>query len=389
MTPRSIVAVADSDSYLKWAAATLDRLDTVPRRELVVLRTPIRPDDAQTTAAVAGTRWEGRVIDDHSLLGLAARMRRTRPDAVLVATTGPAAEALVRMVAALPYRPVVVTGLPGMSIPATERALRFRAGSDVFVVHSRHEQEQFALAARSADVHPVLAVNRLPFLADASVGAPTDETPLERVVFAPQAKFPRRPDERRAILQALASLARSRPDLEVVVKLRALAGQAQTHDEPHPYDVLWRHMADDAPVSLATGPLSAHLGPGTALVTVSSTALLEALATGLRGLVIADFGVGDANLTTVYEGSGLIGTLHDVAAGRFFTASEQWRAENYFHPEPDELPAVLDALGTLPPVAPGPPVGGRRAQARRLARLALPGLAGRAARRRPRATDGH
>ncbi|HWJ85328.1 MAG TPA: DUF6716 putative glycosyltransferase, partial [Cellulomonas sp.] len=122
MTPRSIVAVADSDSYLKWAAATLDRLDTVPRRELVVLRTPIRPDDAQTTAAVAGTRWEGRVIDDHSLLGLAARMRRTRPDAVLVATTGPAAEALVRMVAALPYRPVVVTGLPGMSIPATERA---------------------------------------------------------------------------------------------------------------------------------------------------------------------------------------------------------------------------------------------------------------------------
>jgi hypothetical protein len=129
MTLGSILAVADSDSYVKWAAATLDRLGSIPRRELVVLRTPIRPDDAQTTAAVAGTAWDGRVVDDHSLLGLAARLRRTRPDAVLVATTGPAAEALVRMIAGLPYRPVVVSGLPGMSIPATERARRFRATS--------------------------------------------------------------------------------------------------------------------------------------------------------------------------------------------------------------------------------------------------------------------
>ncbi|ROS28243.1 DUF6716 putative glycosyltransferase [Cellulomonas sp. PhB150] len=390
MTLGSVLAVADSDSYVKWAAATLDRLEAVPRRELAVLRTPIRPDDAQTTAAVAGTGWAGRVVDDHSLIGLAARLRRTRPDAVLVATTGPAAEALIRMIAGLPYRPVVVTGLPGMSIPATERALRFRSGADVFVVHSRHEREAFALAAATVGVDPVLAVNRLPFLdGSADVDAAPDEAPLSRVVFAPQAKFPTAPDERRAVLRSLATLARSRPDLEVVVKLRAVAGQVQTHDEPHPYDVLWRGLRDDAPVHLATGPLAAHLTPGTALVTVSSTALLEALAAGLRGLVLADFGVGDENLTTVYEGSGLLGTLRDLEAGRFFAAAPRWRSENYFHPEPDELPAVLASLGTLPPVRPGPPVGGRRAQARRYARLALPGLALRGARRRARGQGGH
>jgi len=392
MTLGSILAVADSDSYVKWAAATLDRLGSIPRRELVVLRTPIRPDDAQTTAAVAGTAWDGRVVDDHSLLGLAARLRRTRPDAVLVATTGPAAEALVRMIAGLPYRPVVVSGLPGMSIPATERALRFRAGVDVFVVHSRHERDAFALAARAAGVDPVLAVNRLAFLpsgADGPADRPDDTVALTRVVFAPQAKFPTSPDERRAVLRSLAALARARPDLEVVVKLRAVAGQVQTHDEPYPYDELWRGLRDDAPVTLVTGPLAAHLTPGTALVTVSSTALLEALAAGLRGLVLADFGVGDENLTTVYEGSGLLGTLRDLEAGRFFAPSPQWRAENYFHAEPDELPGVLARLGELPPVRPGPPVGGRRAQARRYARLALPGLALRGARRRSRGPGGH
>jgi hypothetical protein len=238
----------------------------------------------------------------------------------------------------------------------------------------------------------VLAVNRLAFLpsgADGPDDRPDDTVALTRVVFAPQAKFPTSPDERRAVLRSLAALARARPDLEVVVKLRAVAGQVQTHDEPYPYDELWRGLRDDAPVTLVTGPLAAHLTPGTALVTVSSTALLEALAAGLRGLVLADFGVGDENLTTVYEGSGLLGTLRDLEAGRFFAPSPQWRAENYFHAEPDELPGVLARLGELPPVRPGPPVGGRRAQARRYARLALPGLALRGARRRSRGPGGH
>ncbi|MDM7831992.1 DUF6716 putative glycosyltransferase [Cellulomonas edaphi] len=384
MTPASVLAVADSDSYLKWAAATLDRLDGIPRRELVVLRTPVRPDDRQTTAALAGTSWAGGVLDDHSVLGLAARLRRTRPDVVLVATTGPAAEVVIRAVAALPYRPVVVTGLPGMSIPATERALRFRAGADVFVVHSRHERARFAVAARSAGVAPVWAVNRLPFLHGQAGARPSpDPGPLRRVVFAPQAKFPVTPAERIAVLRSLAALARSRPDLDVLVKLRAEAGQAQTHDEPHPYDTLWRALAPDAPVKLVTGPLAPHLTPGTALVTVSSTAVLEALAVGLRALVLADFGVGDENLTTVYQDSGLLGTLRDLEAGRFSAADPGWLDDNYLHAEPDELPGVLAAIAPAERLRPGPAVGGRRAQVRRYARLALPALSVGTRSRRP------
>ncbi|WP_029288918.1 DUF6716 putative glycosyltransferase [Cellulomonas sp. HZM] len=380
----SILAVADSDSYLKWAAATLDRLGSVPRRELVVLRTPVRPDDVQATAALAGTGWAGRVVDDHSVVGLAARLRRTRPDAVLVATTGPAAEVLMRVLVALPYRPVVVTGLPGMSIPATARALEFRAGADVFVVHSRHERTEFDRVGREIGVRPTWALDRLPFL-DAGADGP-DDAPLRRVVFAPQAKFPRAPGQRLAVLRSLGQLARTRPDLDVVVKVRAWAGQAQTHDEAYPYDEMWRRSGDDAPLRWDAGPLAAQLEPGTALVTVSSTAMLEALALGLRGLVVADFGLGDDNLTTVYEGSGLVGTLRDVEAARFFDADPAWLVDNYLHPEPAELPRVLAELtgpGAPPlgPVRVRPPVGGRRALARRYARLALPAAALRGVRR--------
>ncbi|MBD8060665.1 hypothetical protein IC607_16980 [Cellulomonas sp. JH27-2] len=369
---RSVLAVADSDSYVKWAAATLDSLPDV-RPHLVVLRTRVRPDDAQTTSALAGTRWAGSVLDDHSLLGLAARLRRTRPDVILVASTGPAAELVIRLVATLPYRPVVVTGLPGMSIPATPRALRFRAGADVFVVHSHRERLAFEDMATDTGVRPAFAVNRLPFLrGSAGEHAAFDDAPVRRVVFAPQAKFPETPEQRRAVLQALAALARARPDVEVVVKLRARPGQAQTHDEAYPFDILWDELGSDAPVRLVTGPLADQLAAGTALVSVSSTALLEALGHGLRALVLSDFGVGDANLTGVYEGSGLVGTLRDVEQARFFHPDRAWLADNYFHVEPDELAAVLAEVDVSGPVRPGPPVGGRRAQARRYARTALP-----------------
>ena len=51
---RRVLAVADSDSYVKWAAATLDRLDDVDA-SLVVLDSPVRPSPAQVHAAVAAT----------------------------------------------------------------------------------------------------------------------------------------------------------------------------------------------------------------------------------------------------------------------------------------------------------------------------------------------
>ena len=51
-----ILAIADSESYLKWAARLLDPLVWADVR-LVLVDTPIRPTDDQIGAAVAGTRW--------------------------------------------------------------------------------------------------------------------------------------------------------------------------------------------------------------------------------------------------------------------------------------------------------------------------------------------
>lgn len=383
MSRRRILAVADSDSYVKWAAATLDGL--AGDASLVVLDSPVLPTAGQVDAATAGTRLAGSTPPVLRLSQLRRMLRRTPPDVLLVATTGPAAELVLRAVAGIWPRPLVVTGLPGMSLPATELALRYRSTADLFVVHSYREADEFRSLATRLGLPMRFVVNRLPFLAPRAGDERTiDTSPVTRVVFAPQAKFPETRDDRLRILRALGTLATSRPDVDVVVKLRGLAGQAQTHREELPFDVLAaRHRSDPgvADVQIATGSLREFLTPGTALVTVSSTAVLEALALGLRALVLDDFGVGEHNLTAAYVGSGLLGSLDDVVQVRFRHPDPAWLASNYLHDDPDELGG---AARTSPSTPVGRPsrVGTPAAHARRRLRLAAPRLTRELSRRR-------
>jgi len=94
-------------------------------------------------------------------------------------------------------------------------------------------------------------------------------------------------------------------------------------------------------LEFCTGSMAEQLTPGTAMVTVSSTAALEALDAGLPVLVLSDFGVSDEMLNKVFEGSGLLGTLADLKAGRFFHPEQGWLRDNYFHRQDVPLGHVL------------------------------------------------
>ena len=47
------IAIADSDSYLKWGAAFLGALPAVTDRELMLIETPVLPSAGQRAAALA------------------------------------------------------------------------------------------------------------------------------------------------------------------------------------------------------------------------------------------------------------------------------------------------------------------------------------------------
>ncbi|GAA3688359.1 hypothetical protein GCM10022224_062170 [Nonomuraea antimicrobica] len=363
-----MLAVADSDSYLKWAACLLGDLPSGCVTELVVVRTPIAPSPEQIAAAVGG-REVPPVLSARSVRRLA---ERTQPDVILLACTGPVVDVLVADVLnELRPRPVFVSGLPGISVPATEKAWLFRSGCDLFVVHSEREVAEFSEIAARLGGGGAVGLARLPFLRTRS-GGPAAVPGGNRVVFATQAKVPRVREQREQILLSLAELAERRPELDVVVKLRALEDERQTHNERFHYQRLWREMGEPGRLTFAAGSMQEQLELSAGFVTVSSTAALEAIAMGVPSLVLNDFGVSAEMINLVFEGSDLLGSLEELAEGGFRLASPAWCAANYFQPaERNDWSGLLTGLVIARPRTPAKSLldGPEHAAARRRARL--------------------
>ncbi|GGR16159.1 DUF6716 putative glycosyltransferase [Agromyces mediolanus] len=351
---RRLLVVADSDSYAKWGAALAGRVAGAWASEVVLLASPVLPSARQLDAALAGSGFAPAEVRTLELDALLARLAADPPDAVLLALRGPLVRVVAGRIAGLPNRPVLVSGFPGLTIPAEPKAIVYRELVDLVVLHSRRELREFAANARALGVAMRFGLATLPFLAavppSAWVGPERNE-----LLFAVQAKVPAGFEERVRLLGMLARAARAHPDHHVVLKVRARPGEAQTHAEEFDLGEL---LADPPPELLALtggglppnlvvrdGPMSGHLESAAALVTVSSTAVLEAIAVGVPVLLLEDFGIGPKQINTVFEGSGLFGDAAELAAGRWRQPDAGWLGDNYFHGEEhDDWEDELDRL---------------------------------------------
>jgi len=336
---RRAVGLVDTDSFAKWGAHLLATAPAHWELELLTVATPRSASRAQLRSAFRG-------LDDR-LAHLAAappealevdaiveRLRQDPPDAVLVSLIGPVAELVIEEVhRRVPRRPVLVTGLPGISYPAKWKGVFFRARADLFVLHSHREVRAYEELATEGGVEPHFALATLPFARPSGAAASRDGAAIVRdsVVFAAQPSVPAERAERERVVGWLAETARRHPEWRVVIKVRAAAGEHQTHREQDPYPDL---VPADAPANLMveSGPMSAHLDRAVALVTISSTAVLEAAARGIPALTLTDFGIGRHLINEVFVGSGLEGDAVDLVDGRFGTVRAEWMHDNHFHP---------------------------------------------------------
>ncbi|MEJ1229351.1 MAG: DUF6716 putative glycosyltransferase [Galbitalea sp.] len=356
-----ILGVADSDSYVKWGAAALARTPADWEKSLVVIETPLVPTEAQRIAAVEGLPeiiglGGGSAPPVLNLTELTELVAREQPEVIFLSLRGPLIRVVLRAALSVTTtRPVIVSGLPGISIPATRKALTFRSQVDLIVLHSKHEIHEFIEVAKYLKIEQEFGLATLPFL-ESHPQLPSVLTGVrDEIVFAAQAKVPRILSERIAILNWLAECARRHPDVRVVVKLRAIGDEKQTHAEQHPYDALLAEL-HDRPQNLVAeaGSMSAHLSRAIGLVTVSSTAMIEAAALGIPGLALDDFGVSGKLINTVFENSNLFGSSRDLIDAAFRHPDPAWLDDNYFHDESEndwiqriELLVVARAEGRL------------------------------------------
>ncbi|WP_372984003.1 DUF6716 putative glycosyltransferase [Microbacterium sp.] len=352
-----VVAIADADSFVKWSASLLGSVPGI-RPHLLLVQTPLTASLDQQRSALAGT---GMLSDDVTRLSFArvsAWLEGQRPDVVLLAGRGPFVRLLGRVVDGLTVRPVVVAGLPGMAVPAQRGALEYRRHADLLVVHSHREERAFAELGRRIGVQVPTALATLPFArsrsrmvaadrarviaaeSGGSSGTLVAERPAEPravrmpatdIVFAAQALVPTDREERAEIAATLVRAAEADPNRRVVVKLRSRPGESETHLERDAYlDLLPARRPENLVVSY--GSMAQALSTAAGLVTVSSTAAVEAVAQGVPVIALDSFGVSKSLLNTVFVGSGLLGGRSEVVAGRFRHPHPVWLRDNYFHP---------------------------------------------------------
>ncbi|WP_229053672.1 DUF6716 putative glycosyltransferase [Aeromicrobium sp. Leaf350] len=345
-----VLVLTDSDSYVKWGAALAGRVPPSWHVRFAIARGSAEPSARQVAEAVAGTVIEPDTIERVGLEDVRTILQTWRPDVLVTAARGLAVQTVVELaVDNRPDRPVIVSGLPGIALPVLPYGLGFRRSVDLFVLHSHREVRAFAEASRALDIPHRYALARLPFLPDCahpSAQGPAS-LPRSRIVFAAQALVPETREDRVRMRDALVRTARAHPELEVVVKVRGTVDEPQTHADQHPYPALLAEI--DVPPNLVveSGPMAGHLERAVGLVTVSSTALLEAVASGVPALALTDFGVEARQINLVFEDSGLLHDSSELVAGRFHHPDPAWQADNYFHDPADdtwltELAALLE-----------------------------------------------
>ncbi|MFD5326337.1 DUF6716 putative glycosyltransferase [Streptomyces sp. NPDC127092] len=364
-----VAVLADSDTRWKWGVLTARRIsaEDAPAPTGFVLRgraTPTSRQLAETAVSdtapreVTGTEFLREVRD--------AADRGEGYDVVVLALVGGTVRAMLQGLAdlALDRRPVLVTGYVGVVYEKLADGLLLRHGADVVLANSRHDAERFRAVYEGVGADPGSVVEAaLPFLG----GAPHRPEPgRDTLVFAAQPSVPVTKAERAYVLRRLVEHARLRPDREVLLKLRSRPGEHTTHLEEFPYQKLVRDLPVPPNFRLVYGHMGEVLDRTDLLVTVSSTAALEALHRRVPTAILTDLGVREALGNHHFIGSGLLTSFDALDEGAVPRPDEHWLArqgvgaaglpggvpyEKAFDAARERVAELL-AGPALPPVAP-------------------------------------
>ncbi len=314
------VVVAGFDSSLKYGSRVADALEA--RGVEVDLRVP-------TTGAP-------RLLSDAQIAAVTGRRPRFDPwpevvaaaaaaDAVLPVLDGPNVERFFRDVHAATApgrRPVMAAGYVGMALYDLVSGYLGRSLADVLAVNTRGDLALFADAARRLgmpDGNLLLAgLALLP-----TTPAPQRTGPIRTVVLTDQPTVPRTEADRVLLWDGLLDYAVRHPDRTVLLKPRHRPGEDTFHrmrTSPEGWAATRRLPPN---LRIDHTPVETVVQRADLLLTVSSTAALEAIAHGVRVAFVADR-VDDGSLNPPLLPSGLLRRFDQIAADDLGSPEPAW-----------------------------------------------------------------
>ncbi|MHA5052664.1 DUF6716 putative glycosyltransferase [Streptomyces sp. SD15] len=372
-----IAVLADSDTRWKWGALTAARIapgpsiEAGPRGDTQVAPTApaldgflLRGRSTPTARQLAEVGVRTDSLREVTAVEFLRAMEQESYDIVVLALVGGGVQAMLhglgRVWEGLEKRPVVVTGYVGVVYEKLADGLLLRHGADLVLANSRQDADRFRAVYEGvgADASAVTEV-ALPFLG----GKPySGENDPYTVVFAVQPSVPESRKDRTYLLNRLIQHARKHPEREVLLKLRSKPGEHTTHIEESPYQKLVQGKDVPDNFRLVYGHMGEVLDRTDLLVTVSSTAALEALHRRIPTVVLTDLGVREVLGNHHFVGSGCLASWDQLDAGHRPAPDAEWVArqgvaadgayETAFDAARERITKLLARSGGMPPLTP-------------------------------------
>ncbi|WP_229053675.1 DUF6716 putative glycosyltransferase [Aeromicrobium sp. Leaf350] len=326
-TPRALL-IAAYDSQLKWCSSLRTEL-----AERGFTCEAVAPSDLKS--ALSPTQIADAGFDHVDLRPWDEIVRDAAGcDVVVVALAGPLVQRLCHDLAeqlesSREVGPVLVSGWVGIIIEKITAGYLDRACTDVVAVNSGADLRHFAEVGAALGIGSEnLVLTGLPFLSSRPA-APRAQRPPRTVLWADQPTVPAAPRERRHVYDRLIAYAEQHPDRTVMLKPRHRPGEDTFHRmKHHPEDVL-EGVPTPENFAIVYDPITQLLDDTDLLLTVSSTACLEALDRGLDVALVADLGIHERYGNQVFLDSGLLRTFEQVAADEIGSMSDSFR-DSYF-----------------------------------------------------------
>ncbi|SCG03600.1 hypothetical protein GA0115259_108427 [Streptomyces sp. MnatMP-M17] len=317
--------LADSDTRWKWGALTARRI-APEGRSTELSGYLLRGRATPTARQLAEVGAEADALREVTGTAFLQTLREKEYDLVVLALVGGAVQAMLHGISALKLadRPVIVTGYVGVVYEKLSDGLLLRHGADVVLANSRFDGQRFRAVYEGvgADASSVTEA-ALPFLGGERY---VPEEGRDTVVFAAQPSVPANRADRAYLLKRLVEHARLHPRREVLLKLRSKIGEHTTHVEEFPYQRLAEKVPGGLPPNfkLVYGNMGELLDRTDLLVTVSSTAALEALHRRIPTAILTDLGVREPLGNHHFIGSGCLASWDQLDGGGRPRADAVW-----------------------------------------------------------------
>jgi hypothetical protein len=175
-----------------------------------------------------------------------------------------------------------------------------------------------------------LLLSGLPLLSGKRRQAPVD-TPIKTVMFADQPSVPQTREDRLYLYQRLLAYAQAHPDRQVVLKPRHRIGEDTFHRMKFHPEALLSGVRRPPNFSIDYTAISDRLADLDLMLTVSSTAALEAVGVGIRTAFIADLDVREQLGNHIFLDSGLLRTFDQLERDDIGVPAKSWLEDYFFN----------------------------------------------------------